>query len=39
MSTITAFRREAVSGDLLLTGACRVCGAIAKRLIQSEPES
>lgn len=35
---ITDFRGEVVSGDLVLTGACSVCGATVKRLIESEPE-
>jgi len=27
-----------VNGDLVLTGACPVCRATVKRLIESEPE-
>ena len=36
--TITDFRGGVVSGDLVLTGACSMCGATVKRLIESEPE-
>jgi len=35
---ITDFRGGVVSGDLVLTGACPMCGATVKRLIESEPE-
>lgn len=35
---ITDFRGEVVGGDLVLTGACPVCGATVKRLIESESE-
>ena len=28
-----------LSGDLVLTGACPVCGTTVKRLIESEPDS
>ena len=34
---IANFRGEVVSGDLVLTGVCPVCGAVVKRLIESEP--
>ena len=36
---ITDFRGEVAGGDLVLTGACPVCGATVKRLIESEPDS
>ena len=39
MIAITDFSAEVVSGDLVLTGACPVCGATVKRLIESEPDS
>ena len=35
--TITDSRGEVVSGDLVLTGACPVCGATVRRLVESEP--
>ena len=35
---ITHFRGEVVNGDLVLTGACSVCDATVKRLIEAEPE-
>ncbi len=35
VTAITDFRGEVVSGDLVLTGACQVCGATVKRLIES----
>ena len=34
---ITDFSGEVVNGDLVLMGACPVCGATVKRLIESEP--
>ena len=37
-TTIIDFRGEVVSGDLLLTGACQVCGTTVRRLIESESE-
>ena len=37
VTAITDFSGEVVSGDLVLTGACPVCGATVKRLIESEP--
>ena len=38
VTAITDFRGEVVNGDLVLTGACPVCRATVKRLIESEPE-
>ena len=35
---ITDFSGEVVNGDLVLTGACPVCRATVKRLIESEPQ-
>jgi len=35
---IAHFRGEVVNGDLVLTGACSVCDATVKRLIEAEPE-
>ena len=37
-TTISDFRGEVVSGDLLLTGACQVCGTTVRRLIEVESE-
>ena len=34
---ITDFRGEVAGGDLALTGACQVCGAMVKRLIELKP--
>jgi hypothetical protein len=39
VTAITDFSGEVVSGDLVLTGACPVCGATVKRLIESEPDA
>ncbi len=37
VTAITDFRGEVAGGDLVLTGVCPVCGAMVRRLIESEP--
>ena len=38
VTAITNFHGAVVEGDLVLTGACAVCGATVSRLIESQPE-